>query len=224
MSRTVAIHAALAGMAWVSAAAAQSYVPPDEVVIYLHKDLQERDFVEGLVCELGRVLAAPVHAEDTDLPLRRSYLMTPTQLDADKLRAVFGDATAVLDRRVFRYLVLPYDLKVNGLNYVFASTGVDGVAVGVMSVTRLIPRQDGLSRKKVSDVTGDRLYKLMLKSVAVLSGLRSNGCIMAFPRSLEELDRKPAEFCPQDKAALVASGVLKERPYGACDAVAMAYR
>jgi len=63
--------------------------------------------------------------------------MTPTQLGADKLRAVFGDATAVLDRRVFRYLVLPYDLKVNGLNYVFASTGMDGVAVGVMSVIRL---------------------------------------------------------------------------------------
>jgi len=53
MSRTVALLAALVGMAWVSAAAAQSYVPPDEIVIYLHKDLRERDFIEGLVCELG---------------------------------------------------------------------------------------------------------------------------------------------------------------------------
>jgi len=62
----------------------------------------------------------------------------------------------------------------------------------------------------------------MLKSIALLSGLRTNGCVMAFPRSLDELDGKDAEFCPADKAALIAAGVLKEKPFGACNTVAMA--
>ena len=34
----------------------------------------------------------------------------------------------------------------------------------------------------------------------------SGGCILAFPRTLEELDDKPAEFCPADREALVAAG------------------
>jgi predicted Zn-dependent protease len=76
----------------------------------------------------------------------------------------------------------------------------------------------------VSDVTGDRLYKLMLKSVALLAGLRTNGCVMAFPRNLPELDQKAAEFCPDDRAALVAAGILKDKPFGACSTVAMAGR
>jgi predicted Zn-dependent protease len=45
---------------------------------------------------------------------------------------------------------------------------------------------------------------------------------MMFPRSLDELDQKPPEFCPNDKAALIAAGVLKEKPFGACSTVAMA--
>jgi predicted Zn-dependent protease len=142
-------------------------------------------------------------------------------LDAQKLVPPFAEATA-RGERVFRYLYLPYDLKVTGLNYVFANTNVWGDTVAVMSPIRLIPRDPQLSRKRVSDVTGDRLYKLMLKSVAVLAGLGSSGCVMAFPRSLDELDLKPAEFCPDDKAALIAAGVLKEKPFGACATVAMA--
>lgn len=200
---------------------AQSFAAPDEVVIYVHKDMKDTDFVDGVVCELGRVLVAPVRSETIDLPLLKSYLATPTQLDADRLRTVFANATESTDRRIFRYLLLPYDLKVKGLNYVFSSTGLEGLPVGVMSTIRLIPREPGLSRKRISDMTGDRVYKLMLKSVAILAGLRTNGCIMAFPNDLTELDRKSAEFCAPDRAGLVASGVLKDKPYGACNNVAM---
>jgi predicted Zn-dependent protease len=221
MTRILALATALFWLLGSPGGWAQSFAPPDEVVIYVHKDMKETDFVDGLVCELGRVLAAPVRAETSDLPLLRNYLATPTQLDADKLRVVFSNATESTDRRIFRYLLLPYDLKVEGLNYVFSSTGLDGLPVGVMSTIRLTPREPGLSRKRISDMTGDRVYKLMLKSVALLAGLRTNGCIMAFPRNLPELDKKPAEFCAPDRAGLVASGVLKDKPYGACNNVAM---
>jgi predicted Zn-dependent protease len=202
---------------------AQNLVPPDEIVIYVHKDLpeQDADFVEGLVCELSRVVAVPVRATKSDLPLYRSYLMTPNQLDPDKVRRPFAQSVAD-EGRVFRYLILPYDLKVDGLHYVFSSTLLNGDLNVVMSTIRLVPREPGLTRKRISDVTADRLYKLMLKSVALLAGLRTNGCIMAFPRDLSELDAKSDEFCPDDKAALIAAGVLKARPVGACNIVAMA--
>ena len=206
-----------------TASAQIGLVGPEEVVIYVHKDMKNTDFVEGLVCELGRVLVAPVRAETSDLPLYRGYLATPAQLDVGKVREPFARATAG-DGRVFRYLLLPYDLKVEGLNYVFANTDIDGGTVAIMSTIRLTPAEPGLSRKQVSDVTGDRLYKLMLKSVALLGGLRTNGCVMAFPRNLPELDQKAAEFCPDDRAALVATGILKDKPFGACSTVAMAGR
>ena len=52
----------------------------------------------------------------------------------------------------------------------------------------------------------------MLESIARLAGLRSpDACALAFPRNLEELDRKSSEFCPSDHAALLAAGILKEK-------------
>ena len=222
MTRTVAL-ASLWLLVVGTAPAQTRLVPPDEVVIYVHEDMKNTDFVEGLVCELGRVLAAPVRATTSDLPLFKSYLATATQFDTGKVRAPFARATAS-DGRIFRYLLLSYDLKAEGLNYVFADTDIDGGTVSIMSTIRLTPTEPGLSRKRVSDVTGDRVYKLMLKSVALLAGLRTNGCVMAFPRSLPELDQKAAEFCPADRAALVAADVLKDKPFGACSTVAMAGR
>jgi predicted Zn-dependent protease len=202
---------------------AQNLVPPGEIVIYVHKDLPEKDadFVDGLICELSHVLVAPARAEKSELPIHRSDLATPTQLDANKVRLAFARATAD-EGRAFRYLILPYDLKVEGLHYIFSNTVRDGEMAAVMSTIRLVPREPGLSRKRVADVAAGRIYKLMLKSIAVLAGLHSEGCIMAFPRSLPELDAKSDEFCPNDKAALVAAGILKARPSGACNIVAMA--
>ncbi|MBY0323198.1 MAG: hypothetical protein K2X72_31055 [Reyranella sp.] len=224
VSRFGILVAVLAFFTAGAAAAQPRLAAPDEVVIYLHPSLKDADFVEGLVCELGRVLVAPVRATTLDLPLTRDLLATPSQLDADKVVPLFARATDGEPGRRFRYLILPHDLKVSGLNYVFANTPIDGGNAAVISVIRLVPTERGLSRKHVSDITGDRLYKLMLKSLAVLAGLRSGGCVMAFPRSLPELDAKPAEFCPDDRAALIDAGMLKARPFGACNTVAMVGR
>lgn len=184
VSRFGILVAVLAFFTAGAAAAQPRLAAPDEVVIYLHPSLKDADFVEGLVCELGRVLVAPVRATTLDLPLTRDLLATPSQLDADKVVPLFARATDGEPGRRFRYLILPHDLKVSGLNYVFANTPIDGGNAAVISVIRLVPTERGLSRKRVSDITGDRLYKLMLKSLAVLGGLRSGGFVMAFPRSL----------------------------------------
>jgi predicted Zn-dependent protease len=224
-----AAFALLASTLADAATAQQPLTAPADVVIHLHASLQNTDFAEGLACELSRVLVAPVRTTSNDLALTRADLATATQLDAVKVRRRFVQATAdqPVDQqpgRTYRYLIVPYDLKAEGVNFLFALTMVDDQAASVMSVIRLTPTEPGLSRKHVSDVLGDRLFKLTLKSVAVMSGLRSSGCVMAYPRTLEELDAKAAEFCADDRAALIAAGVLKERPFGACNTVAMAGR
>lgn len=221
--RLVAALAAVVIFAAAGRATAQAtLVPPDEIAIYVHKDMKNTDFVEGLVCELGRVLVAPVRATTIDLPLTSDYLATPSQLWADMVGNLFDRSTQRGSEREFRYLILPYDLKVEGLHYVFAQSFIDSRHVAVMSTIRLMPTDPVMPRKKISDATVERLYKLMLKSVALFSGLETQGGIMAFPRSLPELDAKSAEFCSQDRSALVQAGVLKDKPFGACSTIAMA--
>jgi len=46
--------------------------------------------------------------------------------------------------------------------------------------------------------------------------------VMSFPRSLQELDLKPSAFCPDDRAALVAARVLREKPSESCSTVVAA--
>jgi hypothetical protein len=76
--------------AWAQSA----LVAPDEVVIYLHASMENADFVEGLVCELGRGLRVPVQSTTIDLPFTRNDLATPTQLDVGKVVRLFGRAKA----------------------------------------------------------------------------------------------------------------------------------
>lgn len=77
---------------------------------------------------------------------------------------------------------------------------------GVLSTFRL----DAGSQR--SEITAMRAYKLILKSIARVAGLKSpGGCILDFPRSLDELDGKSSEFCPADRAMLVKAKILNEK-------------
>jgi len=195
---------------------------PQEIVFYVHSDLKNTDFVEGLVCELSRVLAAPVRAATVDLPLRADYKASTSQLALAKLAAPLARATAGDGGgRIFKFLLLPYDLKSGTFNYVFAETYGAPYLISVVSTARLAPADDGRSRKVASDITLQRVYKLVLKSVARMAGYtKPEGCILAFPRSLPELDSKSSEFCDDDRAALINAGILKAKPFGACTSVA----
>jgi predicted Zn-dependent protease len=109
---------------------------------------------------------------------------------------------------------------VPGLNYVFAETYAPPLSV--ISVVRLAPNVPPRAARKTAETTMVRVYKLMLKSVAIMAGLRSGGCVMSFPKSLDELDAKSAEYCPADRAALVAARVIKEAPSASCGNVVAA--
>ena len=96
--------------------------------------------------------------------------------------------------------------------------------VGIVSTARLDPGNPRRQHREGHAITAARAYKLILKSIARLAGLRSpDACVLSFPRSLEELDQKSSEFCPNDRAMLVGAGILKDkedRRGTDCDAVA----
>jgi predicted Zn-dependent protease len=213
---------AAACLAGEPAGAQASLIAPQEIALYVHPDLENTDFVEGLVCELSRVLAAPVRAATVDLPLRAEYKASPSQLAPAKLAMPFARATARDGSgRRFRFLLLPYDLKSGNFNYVFAETYGAPYLIGIVSTARLAPADAGLSRKMESDVTLQRVYKLVLKSVARMAGyIKPEGCVLAFPRDLAGLDKKSSEFCDEDRAVLIDAGILKAKPFGACTSVA----
>jgi predicted Zn-dependent protease len=198
----------------ISIADAQELSAPSEVVLYVHSEMKRTEFVESLECALKHVLVAPVSTQDLKLALGRDLLASPTQLDVQKVANAFAQATANDGGpRTFKYLFLPFDLKDAQYRYVFAtsfSIARPASRVGIMSTARLDTRNPNYPKEQNGAQTAHRLYKLVLKSIARLAGLKSpDACILVFPRSLEELDLKSAEFCPDDRAALVKAGILK---------------
>jgi predicted Zn-dependent protease len=203
-------------------------VAPAEVVLYIHSDLKSTDFVQPLVCALQRVLTAPVSVQTLDIPLGPELLATKTQFDVRKVADRFVRATARSGNQPsFKYLLIPFDLKDGPWRYVFSSSiGNETVPfrVGVVSTARLDPGNPKRQHREGHEITATRAYKLIIKSIARLAGLRSpDACVLSFPRSLEELDQKPSEFCANDHTTLVGAGILKEKEERRgtdCDAIA----
>jgi predicted Zn-dependent protease len=202
-------------------------VPPQEVVLYIHSELRSTAFVDPLICALERALVAPVTAKKLDLPLGPDLLASPTQFDVGKVADRFIRATtAEGGPRTFKYLLLADDLKGEPYRYVFATSfGNQATAyhLGVVSTARLDVSDPRLPHTAGADLTALRVYKIVLKSIARVAGYHdAEGCILAFPNNLDELDQKSPQFCAADRTALVAAGILKAKESGGCAAVAEA--
>lgn len=193
-------------------------IAPAEVVLYIQSDLKRTEFVHPLVCALQRVLTAPVSVQALDLPLGPELRATPTQFDVTKVADRFIQRTKNEGNAPsFKYLLIPFDMKVEAWNwrYAFSTSFGDPTTsyhAGVVSTARIVAGNWWLQSPWDHQITATRAYKLILKSIAQTAGRRGTGaCILATPLSLEELDRKSSEFCPDDRAALVAAGILKEQ-------------
>jgi predicted Zn-dependent protease len=205
------------GLAQAQTRTLASLSPPQQVLLYVHSELKDTDFVEPLVCALRQVLTADVDVKNIRLPLGPALLASPTQFDVSKVSDQFARVSAS-DRGslTYKYLLIPFDLKDQTYRYVFA-TSFPRDHNGVVSLARLYATNTAASRHERAELTALRVYKLILKSIARLAGYtNSNRCILAFPRSLDELDAKPSEFCHDDHALLVESGLLKAEESGGC--------
>lgn len=210
--------------------ASRGLVAPAEIVLYIQSDLTSTDFVQPLVCALQRVLVAPVSTQILDLRLGPELRATSTQFDVGKVASLFLQATAADgSSQSFKYFLIPYDLKAEPWHFVFATSFGNETTpyhAGVLSTARLDVADPRQPHQQGRDITAMRAYKLILKSIARVAGLKSpDACILVFPRSLDELDRKSPEFCPDDRAALVSAGILKpEEAQEGKDCVAVSQR
>jgi hypothetical protein len=200
----------------ISAAHAQGLAGPSEVVLYIHSELKRTDFVERLECALRHILVAPVSTQHLRLALGKDLFASPMQVDVQKVANAFGRATARDGGpQTFKYLFLPFDLTDKAYPHLFATSflGANGSAhVGILSTAHLDTRIPGYPDEQNGEQTAQRLYKIILKSVARLSGLKTTGaCALVVPSNLEELDQKSMAFCPDDRTALVAAGILKPK-------------
>jgi predicted Zn-dependent protease len=222
-------RAALAAAILAAVAPAQSaaqvprhtLVAPQEIVLYVHAELQNMQFIDPLICALERALLAPVTVRRIGLPLNQELLASSTQLDTNKIadrfiRATAGDGGP----RTFKYLLIDRDMKVPELRYLFSASYGNHTTpyrVGIVSTARI-----AVAGRGGGEITAHRAYKLVLKSVAQVAGyLGPQGCILSFPRSLPELDQKSAEFCEEDRRALVEAGILRAQEGAACAPVAL---
>jgi predicted Zn-dependent protease len=197
-------------------------VAPREVALYVHAEFKNTAFIEPLVCSLRRVLVAPVEARTLSLSLDREMLATPTHFDAVKVAEKFGRATATADSRTFRYFLMPYPIK-NPRYPNPASTGFGKGSkpyhIGVIATARLEESIDpSLSQRARAELIALRTYKVLIKLIVENAGMPDDlqHCVLAQSRNLEDLDRKPAEFCPQDQATLVEAGILKAKESDGC--------
>jgi predicted Zn-dependent protease len=202
-------------------AVAQPLSGPDEVVLYVHPDLKDARFIDPLVCALQRVLVAPVGVRDIDIRMGEDGRRP---IDVERVGESFR-RTAAADGtpRTFKHLLVPFDLKARTYNYVFAArfgSQVEGYRTQVVSTARLQFKDPKRSEAERAEVTAQRVYKIVLRGVIHHAGSWSQGCVLSFPNSLEELDRKSPAVCEVDRPAFVRAGILKEVESDECQAVA----
>jgi predicted Zn-dependent protease len=205
-----------------TSAGGTALAPPRSVVLYVHADLKDDAFVEPLVCELQRVLVAPVRAQTLALAIGPEVMASATQVDVGKLTPRLAQTTREDGGpETFKFLLTPHDLTGGNYRYVFGGSVGGPYNSGIVSTARLAPTGDGRPRGRATRLTMERTYKIILRYVAQLSGYRTaEGCVLAFPRGLGELDAKSSEFCADDRAVLVKAGVLKAQPGGGCIPIA----
>jgi predicted Zn-dependent protease len=215
------VFASTAGWSQISPGGA-ALAPPRSVVLYVHADLKDDAFVDPLVCELQRVLAAPVRAQSLKLAIGPEVMASAEQVDVAKLAPRLTQATAGDGGpETFKFLLTPHDLTGGNYRYVFGGSTGGPYNSGIVSTARLAPPGEGRARGGATRLTIQRTYKIILRYVAQLSGYRAaEGCVLAFPRGLDQLDAKSSEFCAADRANLVRAGVLKAHPGGGCIPVA----
>jgi predicted Zn-dependent protease len=191
---------------------------PQQVVIYVHSDMPNTDFVDPLVCALTRALVAPVRAEKFDMPIDLALMGSLHELSSEKVLGRLYQQTGPYTGTVM-FLLVPYPILSDG-RPVFGTNYGAPYNKAVVSIQSLTPLPRGANQQQTTDVVVRRAYKILLRYIGQIGGLWSgNGCVMTMPHGLGELDAKPHDFCEDDRATLVAARVIKETPSGTCSAV-----
>jgi len=161
----------------------------------------DNDVPEGLqqpfVRMVSHTLEMPVEARRNEMMLR-GFDRSRNQNDASK---ILGDMQDIYTRRAgcekAVLVVTGKDLYIRGRDFVFGLAR-PGVKVSVVSTARLDNRWYGRSASE-NDLM-DRLVKEGCHELCHCMGLdhcSNPECIMFYPQTLDELDRKKKTLCPE---------------------------
>jgi archaemetzincin len=150
---------------------------------------------------LGEALRLPVHRADRPLDPKQAFDRDRRQFRSTELLDLLRDSEdAPTEGRILG--VIDADLFVPVLTFVFGEADLDGRAA-VMSLTRLRPSFYGLPEDPEVFLT--RVVKEALHELGHTFGLRHcprPDCVMRASTSADDVDLKPARFCPSCAAAL----------------------
>jgi archaemetzincin len=100
--------------------------------------------------------------------------------------------------------IVSKDMFVQGMNFVFGLAVLNG-KTGLVSIARLDPRFYG--KKEDEKKIGERAVKEVLHELGHLLGLshcENKECVMSFSNSINEVDEKKPELCPECRGKLSA--------------------
>lgn len=197
-----------------ASASTLSIMRPRAIVIHVHREVADQRFLPDLTRRLAANLAPPVHVLRTDFdlaPLRPALGAIDGEAAAG---ALIGSVDWVRHAATVQVLIIPDELRLRPARFNFAvsnGTAVSPHHIVIVSLARLQKtRWADRSADSNPARTAERVFKLILKNVARVSGYAGSSlCIFGFPRNVEELDALPEGFCEPDRARLVAAGLAK---------------
>jgi len=167
----------------------------NDIKIYYEHDVDEesRKIVRNTITN---TFTLGIIEGQLDIDIEKTYNRSREQYNAEK----------ILEMALNKYsgrpilVIVPWDIYVPGLNFVFGVAIPNGGAV------------IGLERFRWGGGYVERVIKTVRHELGHVFGLRhcNNPCVMRFANSLMELDQKPMNFCPECKNKLKILGVLME--------------
>jgi predicted Zn-dependent protease len=189
-------------------------VRPRAVVLHVHSDVTDQQFLPELVRRLRAALAPALHTLPTTFDLKPLRSWTGIVDGQAIAGALIGSVDWKRDAATVQVLLIADDLRLKPANFSLAvsnGTAATPHHIVIVSLHRL--QQVGLLDRATDRNparTAERAFKLILKNVARVSGYAaSNLCVFGFPRSVDELDALPEGFCEPDRTLLVNAGIAR---------------
>lgn len=193
---------------------ALSMVRPRAVVLHVHSDITDQQFLPELVRRLEAALAPPQFTLPTAFDLKPLRSLTGV-IDGQALAgALIGSIDWKRDAATVQVLLIADDMRLKPARFNFAvSNGTAATPHHIIIVSLARLQQVGLldrATDKNPARTAERVFKLIVKNVARVSGYAGSSlCVFGFPRSVDELDALPEGFCEPDRTLLVNAGIAR---------------
>jgi predicted Zn-dependent protease len=172
---------------------------PENIEIIALNNAVTKDVTNAVAKKLSDQYSIPVHVLRYKANLTSAYVAERQQYDGKKL---LGILELPRQKNTYVIYIIDGDIYTTGYNFLFAHTDFKSHET-VISMSRF------KDEHKDSNISIERLNKLLMRRIGFAYGLESNECVMYFAPSLEEFDKVEATYCPQDKAFLERRGVLK---------------